>query len=191
MEQFTAEQVDVFLLVVLGICVFILNDMDDPGGFEFTALLIGFVAFGVLAVPFVGQLFDGGVEETPLNWIKLFVIIGVVIWFVIKVADGDTSSSSSGSGASSPSSSSDSGLVTRDGVRVEVGNGVWSQNHRPWSITSVESGWVHLDYDWDGSEQEPTMIAVEDFDRYYYKHHPSGPMSCATAGCRHRPWGER
>lgn len=191
MEQLTAEQFDVLLLVVLGICVAVVADQEEESGASIAAHTIGFVAWMLLAVPFVFQFIGGTVEDTGINWIKLGALVGVAIWIGVREPSGGTSAPSSASSSGGTSTSSDSGLTTADGVRVEVGNGVWSQNHWPWSITSVDAGWVHLVYDWDSSEQESSMIAVEDFDRYYYKHHPSGPMSCATAGCRYRSWGER
>lgn len=190
---------DIFPVLVLVVCAFSVHEnRNDFGSSALASYLIGLAAWAWIGYTLAVDIFDEDAqllrtaEDERGSLLRLVAFIGAVVWFVVVFHD-DAPSRSSGSGGRAPAAAqaSDSALRTADGARVQVGDGVWSQNHWPWSITSVEAGWVHLDYDWDENEQSSTMIALEDFDRYYYQRHPSGPMTCYTAGCRHRPWGAR
>lgn len=187
-EQLTTAPVDFLLMAVLGICAVLLHDesreMRSVAAY-FIALLVGLGAWMWLVMPFVVQLVEGDVAQSSLSPIKLVTVVGAAIWGTLEMSDGARWSSRSGVGPVPPRS-----LRTVDGVSVGVSDDVWSQNHWPWSITAVESGWVHFRHDASGDEQTG-LIAGSDFSSYYYSVHPDGPMSCATAGCALRPWGAR
>ncbi|MFI0420531.1 hypothetical protein [Spongiactinospora sp. 9N601] len=80
---------------------------------------------------------------------------------------------------------------TRDGHSVGVGDRVWSQNHWPWVIVSVdtrkEGRWANMEH--TEVEFDTLHMFEADFGTYIYKFHP--PEGCREAGCAHRPWGAR